>query len=288
LSWFSVCWADGNDHPQQTEDSAAELSDRIEDLEEPLYTPFVERYVLDELKQLRSEMAAQKHELMQQVLDREHNSIDRAVTYATDTVTYFFYLVAAASSILVIVGWSSIREIKERVNSYANEEITKLVNEYESRLAKIEKQLLVRTQDIEDNREEIEVAREVQSLWMRSQQELNPSSKIRIYDQILTISPGDVEAFTYKADAVLELNEPQWAINLCQLALEKDPKNAHAFFQLACAYATLNHLDESLKYALEACNHNESYREEVLNEKLLEPLKALATFRRHFESDYNG
>lgn len=34
----------------------------VEALEEPLYNPFVERYVLDEIKQLRVEMAAQRIE----------------------------------------------------------------------------------------------------------------------------------------------------------------------------------------------------------------------------------
>jgi tetratricopeptide (TPR) repeat protein len=286
ISLFGVnAYSDDSSNIDNAEAVKAQVetySETVDALQEPLYTPFIERYVLDELKQLRSEMASQKHEIMQQILDREHSSVDRAVAYATDTVTYFFYLVAAASSILVIVGWTSIREIKERVHSYANDEITKLINEYESRLGKIEKQLLVRTRDIEENREEIEVTREVQSLWLRSQQELNPSSKILIYDKIISISPGDIEAFTYKADAVLELNEPQWAINLCQLALEQDSENAHAFFQLACAYASLGNLDESLKYALKAYHCNENYRDEIVKEVLLEPLKTLPEFKDKF------
>ena len=283
--FLSPSWAEETavESDQTTQTPAAEqMNEVVEALEQPLYTPFVERYVLDELKQLRAEMAAQKHELMQQVLDREHNSVDRGVAYATDTITYFFYLIAAASSILVIVGWTSIREIKERVHSYANDEITKLVSEYERRLEKIEKQILVKTQDIEVNREEIEATREVQSLWMRSQQELNASSKIRIYDQIISVNPDDVEAYTYKADAVLELQEPQWAINLCQLALEKDPENAHAFFQLACAHAALDNLDESLRYTLEAYNCDENYREEILKEELLIAVREMPEFKNKF------
>jgi tetratricopeptide (TPR) repeat protein len=285
LFFSTLCWAaDTSENSPDSSDSQAsvENTEVIESLVEPLYTPFIERYILDDLKQLRTEMAAQKHELMQQVLDREHSSVDRGVTYATDTITYFFYLMAGASSILVIVGWTSIREIKERVHSYANDEITKLVAEYESRLEKIEKQILVKTQDIEENREEIEATRGVQSLWMRSQQELNPSSKIRIYDQIISMNPDDVEAYTYKADAVLELQEPQWAINLCQLALEKDPENAHAFFQLACAHAALENLEESLRYTLEAYRCNENYREEILREELLAPTRSLPEFTQKF------
>ena len=244
----------------------------VDELEEPLYTPFVERYVLDELKQLRKEMAQQKVDLTTQMLDREHNSIDRAVTYATDTVTYFFYLIAGATSVLVLVGWTSIRDIKERVHSLADEEISKLVREYEDRLQSIEQQLNQKTQHIEENREKIERTQEVQSLWLRAGQETNPASKIAVYDQIISVRPLDVEALTYKADAVLELGEPQWASNLCHQALEVDPDNGHAFYQLACAYTAMNQLDEAVHFLLEAVNRSETYWEQSKTDTALAAL----------------
>lgn len=113
----------------------------VEQLQEPLYNPFVERYVLDELKQLRSDMANQRVEILQQIVDRHVESVDKGVTYATNTITYFFYLIAGVSSILVVVGWTSIREIKERMGTLADEEVRKLVEIYEGRLQGIEKQL---------------------------------------------------------------------------------------------------------------------------------------------------
>jgi tetratricopeptide (TPR) repeat protein len=245
---------------------------RVEQLEKPLYSPFIERYVLDELKQLRTDMAAQKAELIQQIVDRELSTVDKAVSYATDTVTYFFYLIAGASSVLVLVGWSSIREIKERVHSLADEEISKLVNEYEQRLQAIEQQMNQKTLHIEENREEIELTQEVQSLWLRAGQENNSYSKIAIYDQILKLKPNDCEALTYKADAVLELNEPQWAANLCHQALIQDQDNSHAFYQLACAYTTMNKLDDAVSYLRKAIERSETYRDQVSEDPALQPL----------------
>ena len=244
----------------------------IDTLEQPLYSPFVERYVLDELKQLRIDQAKNKHELLQQILDREHNSVDRAVAYATDTVTYFFYLIAAATSVLVLVGWTSIGDIKERVHSLADEEISKLIHEYEARLEMIETQLQQKTQHIDENREEIELTQDVQSLWLRAQQDSSPASKIIIYDDILKLRHDDCEALTYKADAVLELNEPQWAANLCHQALKIDPENCHAFYQLACAYTAMNQFEEALRFLIEALNRRESYLEGVHEDPALQPL----------------
>ncbi|MGK0443937.1 MAG: tetratricopeptide (TPR) repeat protein [Bermanella sp.] len=257
----------------------------VEELKAPLYNPFVERYVLDDLKQLRTELAAQKAEIIQQIVDREHNSVDRAVTYATNTVTYFFYLIAAATSILVIVGWTSIRDIKERVHSQADEEISRLVGEYERRLHAIESQLNQKTQDIEDNREEIELTQERQSLWLRAARENNFHNKIAVYDQILKLRRDDTEALTYKADAVLELNEPQWAINLCYQALAIDPENSHAFYQLACAYTVLGMQEEAVNCVAEVLERTDTYKEDILSDPVMKPLHENERFKELMGED---
>lgn len=277
LIFSNLCFSDTkNDEEKQQEISRQE---KIDNLKQPLYTPFVERYVLDELKQLRIDLAAQKVVLMQQILDREHSSVDRGVNYATSTITYFFYLIAGATSILVVVGWTSIREIKERVHSLADQEIEKLVSEYEQRLGRIEHQLMQKTMHIEENREEIELTQEVQSLWLKAQQENSIKNKISIYDQILQLRTEDCEALTYKADAVLELGEPQWATALCLQALELDPENSHAFYQLACAYSLLGQIDDAILYLRKALKRSDSYQKNLLNDPLLQPLASDERFQ---------
>ncbi len=275
---FAVSIADDGVEPDT-------IGEQVEALEKPLYTPFLERYVLDELKQLRTDMASQKAELIQQIVDRELSSVDRAVAYATDTITYFFYLIAGATSVLVLVGWSSIRDIKERAHSLAVEEISALVEEYEQRLHSIEQQLRQKSQYIEENREGIERTREIQSLWLRAAQEPDPVNKIPIYDRILKLNDDDCEALSYKADAVLELNEPQWAVNLCQQALIIDPDNTHARFQLACAYTAMGLYDEAVERLSEVVSRAETYREAIVKEPLLRPLHGFDPFNSLFKTE---
>lgn len=254
------------------EPTAAQMETTVSQLKQPLYSAFIERYVLDELKQLRTDMANQRVELLQQVVDRHVESVDKGVTYATNTITYFFYLIAGVSSLLVVVGWTSIREIKEKMRNLADTEIGKLINTYEARLREIEHQLSQKTQHIDENREEIEKTQGLHSLWLRAAQENAPANKLPIYDQILQLKPGDCEAITYKADAVLELGEPQWAINLCRQALEIESENAHAFYQLACAYTCLNQFDDALYYLRETLSRAETYRDAILTDPALAPL----------------
>ena len=265
--------------PESAAESVPEPSDTaLSTLEKPLYTPFIERYVLDELKSLRQDLASQKHELMQQILDREHTSVDRAVTYATDTVTYFFYLIAGVSSILVIMGWSSMRDVQKRIKAAAGERMSNLIQDYEARLDKLEDAVKNKTRHIEENRDEIERTQEVQGLWLRAAQETNPMQKIEIYDEILKADTHDIEALTYKADAVLELGEPQWAINLSNQALEIDPGHCHALYQLACAYAALDMDEDAIACIARVMKQSESYRKNLLEDEAFARLRETPAF----------
>ncbi|PVZ68170.1 TPR end-of-group domain-containing protein [Pelagibaculum spongiae] len=252
--------------------SASQISSQQVEFEKPLYKPFIERYVLDELKALRTELAASKIEFETRLAQRELKAGDRALSYVTDAMTYFFYLIAIVSSLLVIVGWNSMRDIKEKAHNMASEKVTELVSQYEKRLKEIEKDLRLTARDIDENREEIEKTQELHSLWLRASQEPLFVNKIPIYDQILALNPSDGEALTYKADAALEQDEPKWAINLCQQALVIDPENSHAFYQLACAYTALDALEDATNYFRSALSLNESYRGEARTDKALEPL----------------
>jgi tetratricopeptide (TPR) repeat protein len=279
VKWMAVCLCLllsglGQPSAQEPPDDNPAFGERI------TKSPFVELYVLDELKQLRTDMAEQKNDLLQQIVDREITSIDRGVEYATDTVSYFFYLIAGASSILVLVGWTSIRDIKERVHLNADQQVTGLIETYEDRLRNIEKQLSQKTELFEENRAEIALTQELHSLWLRAGQDLGSHNKIATYDQILKLQPNDTEALTYKADAALELEEPQWAVNLCNQALAVDPDNGHAFYQLACAYTALNQFDEAMRYLEEALARSETYREDLLSDSALVPLKNYEPFNQ--------
>lgn len=243
---------------QQQNDQQAEQA--INELKEPLYSAFTERYLLDEVKLLRQKVADVRVELTSKIIDKEIELADRALMYATDTVTYFFYLLAGASSLLVIIGWNSLRDVKERVGSYANEEIHRITASYEERLGILETELSRKSKHIKAAQEEIELTNEIHSLWLKASQESSLQNKIAMYDQILTLRPDDLEALTYKADAALALGQAQWATSLANHALEIDPENSHALYQRACAYAESGSTEEALRDLSQAIECSESLR----------------------------
>ncbi|WP_199243983.1 TPR end-of-group domain-containing protein [Bacterioplanes sanyensis] len=251
----------------------AQLEAAIDQLEKPLYSAFTERYLLDEVKYLRQAIADMRVEMTEKVVNKELTVADRAITYATDTITYFFYLIAGASTLLVLVGWNSLRDIKDRVGSFANDEIKRITLSYEERMDALEKELSRKTRHIKAAQAEIELTNEIHSLWLKASQENSPQNKIAIYDQILALRPEDVEALTYKADAALLLGQAQWATSLANHALGIDPENSHAMYQRACAYAESGFVEEALRDLEEAIGRSESLRTQAGEDSSFESLR---------------
>ncbi len=111
LGWMSPVLAQ-----QKTKQEEQQLQ-----LDEPLFKPFIERYILDELKQLRTDQQILRTEMAEKVAEAKLTSSDRAMRYTADTTNNIFYIITAAASILVLVGWRSFREIRESVESITSQ-----------------------------------------------------------------------------------------------------------------------------------------------------------------------
>lgn len=256
-----------------SETESKQANNVIEDLDKPLYNPFVERYVLDELKTLRTDLQSQRADFIERFTATELAASDRAINYATSTVNNIFYIIATAASILALVGWSSVREIRHKLNEIIEQKVAGISEDYEQRLLTLESKLKDRTDRIISAQEDITRTNTMHSLWMRAGLEATHQAKIDVYDQILQISPNDTEALTYKADEVLEMGEPQWALNLCNKALMIDEEYPYAFYQRACANSTLNHLDTAYEDLVNAIELSSTYLDEAKTDKGLENLR---------------
>jgi len=238
----------------------------LEQLKEPMYKPLMERYILDELKAVRQDQQKLREDVTKQVTHAQLDTADRALTYTTDTINNVFFIITATASILVLVGWNSLRDVKNKVEDIVNTRVSVITDEYEDRLKILEEKLRVRSEEILSNQERISVTNEVHSLWMRANLESDFANKIEIFDEILNRKPEDVEAIAYKADALLEINETAQAIELCNQAIDIDSDYGYAYWQRACAYAlTHKHADAlaDIKMALE---YSPNLRNELLHE----------------------
>lgn len=245
--------------------------------------PLMERYILDELKSLRESQQDLERRLVIDITDRELAVADKSLNYANVTVTYFFYIIAGVASLIAFVGWQSLRELKVNTRQMADKRLEAIAQEYEKKFVALERDLKRKTRIISENNKEIEIINEVHNLWLRAQSVQTPEQKIAVYDEILHIRPGDLEALTYKADAAMEANEYNWALSICNRVLDLDESNGPALYQRACAFARLGVEEQAIDDLERAIDNSPSTRDLIAHEKDFESLHGNKRFEALLE-----
>ncbi len=243
-------------------------------------SPLIERYILDELKALRSDMQNLRVEAIREITDRELDVADKAVGYSNNTVTFFFYVFLGVATILTLFGWNSLKELKNSFAKIAEEEVSRVSKEYEARLTALETELQARGEEILENHRQIEKTQTIRSLWLQSNQASNPRTKIEFYDRILELNPSDTETMAYKADAALQLGERDWALSLCNKILEEYPDSSLAYYQRACARVGLDTTEAVLADLAKAIELSETLRDQARTEEEFNPLFDDPGFRK--------
>ena len=241
--------------------------------------PLVERYILDELKTLRQEHHALRTDVERRITKAEIDQTDRAARYVTDMVGNIFYLIAAATSLLIFAGWNSLRDIRKKTETIVEARIEAITKQYHEQLERIQEGLTQQSKKILENQNRIYDTQLVHSLWMRANLETSTQSKIEIYDEILSIATEDAEVYAYKADAVLDLDEYEWALRLSNKAIEIDPNYGYAYWQRACAHAMLGNTNEALHDLKNALGLAPNLREEMMHEPYFEAMRSIGSFQ---------
>jgi tetratricopeptide (TPR) repeat protein len=244
-----------------------------------LEKPLMERYILDDLKDLRMENMKLRNEVEKRITKAQIEQTDRAARYMTDTIGNIFYLIAAATSILVFSGWNSLRDIRSKTESIVEERLNEITQKYSSEMQGLQEAMTLQSKKILDNQNKIYNTQYIHSLWMRSNLETNVQSRIEIYDEILKLNVNDAEAYAYKADAVIDMDEYEWALNLSNKAIEIDNEYGYAYWQRSCANAALGNTKEAVADLAIAIEKSPNLSDEIDNETLFKDLKETEEFK---------
>ena len=239
----------------------------------------MERYIVDELKALRIENSQLKIEVERRITKAQIEQTDRAAQYMTDTIGNIFYLIAGATSILVFSGWNSLRDIRSKTENIVEERLNKITQQYSIEMESLQNEMTLQSKNILENQNKIYNNQYVHSLWMRSNLETNTQSRIEIYNEILKINNNDAEAYAYKADAVIDMDEYVWALNLSNKAIEIDSEYGYAYWQRSCANAALGNTKDAISDLAIALEKSPNLHDEIDNEKLFEDLKETEEFK---------
>jgi len=281
----SITWADIETTEESVaasvqEQTQAAVNKKTNDVETASFAekPLIERYILDELKATRHDLQDLERRLTIEITDRELDVAEKSLSYAEQTVNFFFYVIAGVASLVALFGWKSLHEIRVNTTKKANSQIKMIAQSYEEKFQVLEKDLRRKTLRIADNHIEIEKINEIHNLWLRAQKGQTPEQKMSAYDAILKIRPGDLEALTSKADAAMEMKEFHWALSICNRVLDMDDTNQDAFYQRACAYACLGVEDQAISDLEKAIEGRSSLRELAADEDDFENLRGNDAF----------
>jgi len=247
-----------------------------------LEKPLMERYILDDLKDLRMENIKLRNEVERRITKAEVEQTDRAARYVTDTIGNIFYLIAAATSILVFSGWNSLRDIRSKTESIVEDRLNNITKKYNVEMQSLHEAMTLQSKNILDNQNKIYNTQYIHSLWMRANLETNTQSRIEIYDEIIKLNENDAEVYAYKADAVIDIDEYEWALNLSNMAIEIDPEYGYAYWQRSCANAALGNNKEALNDLTISIEKSPNLTDEIKNEALFSNLRESDEFKELF------
>jgi tetratricopeptide (TPR) repeat protein len=247
-----------------------------------LAKPLMERYILDDLKDLRDQNMKLRNDLEKRISRAEVEQTDRAAVFITQTIGNIFYLIAAAMSVLVFSGWNSLRDIRSKTESIVENRLNEITKKYNAEMQSLQDAMTLQSEKVLDNQNKIYNTQYVHSLWMRANLETNIQSKIDIYDEILKFNENDAEAFAYKADAVIDMDEYEWALSLSNKAIEIDPDYGYAYWQRSCANAALSNNKDAIEDLAIAIDKSPNLNDEIDNEELFVDLKETDDFKKLF------
>lgn len=230
------------------------------------FKPFIERFILDEITKLNKNQLLLEVKIIDRMSKNKLDMTDRSVKYATDTINNIFYTIAIGTSFLLLFGWRSLNDLKEDTRRSVEKRISKMTEDYESRLRGLEDSASKRSKQIIENQENIERAETIQSLWKRAGLENSQQERINIYNEIIKLNPQAVEALTYKADVLLELDEPRWALTLCDEAIEIDNDYGLSHWQRACALVQMGNIEDGIISIKKSISISPTLRDELLKE----------------------
>nr|WP_321268120.1 tetratricopeptide repeat protein [uncultured Sulfurimonas sp.] len=251
-----------------------------EKIQKKLYEPLIERYILDELKEIRVDHHRLRSDVEQRIARAEVAQTDRSARYITDTVGNIFYIIAAATSILIFAGWNSLRDIRKKTEDIVEARVNQITQKYNEKLESLQVTLTEQSKRILDNQNKIYNTQFIHSLWMRSNLETNPQSKIDIYDEIIKLNNNDAEVYAYKADAVLDLDEYEWALNLSNKAVEIDDSYGYAYWQRSCANAKLGNIGEAIGDLESAIQKSPNLKDDIDKEPSFCDIKDTKEFKK--------
>lgn len=214
---------------------------------------WTQRFILWELKELRVDQEALRREINQDLNTRELAIVDRALSYSGNTVNFLWLIITMAVTGFWLVGWKTMRDVRQNLTANFEREIQKNVRSQQKRLEefmkKFEEDQLSQSAEILKNQEFIQKKQESAFYWSQFNREEDPVQKLELLDKVLSVEIEDDEIFvlTEKSSIYTTLGLWDKALETAEKWLEQESENTSLLYSKAQSLVMLEDIEEALK-----------------------------------------
>ncbi len=241
---------------------------------------WTQRFILTELKELRTQLEATRRELNQELNTRELASVDRALSYNANTVNFFWIIITIAVTGFGLVGWRTMRDVKDNFSDKFEKQVQRRVKEEQKKLElfmkEFQQEQMKQSEDILKNQEFIQKKQEAWYLWSQFNREENPSSKLELLEKITLIWLEEDELFVNIERSGIYVELALWdkVLESAEKWLEISMDNTTLLYNKASALVMLEEKQEAVKVLSNVIWVNPSMKEEILDDPMFENIQS--------------
>lgn len=189
---------------------------------------WTERFILTEIKELRSSQETLKREIYKEIQDRELETVDKALSYSANTVNFFFVLITVIIMWFWVVWWKTIWDIKKSTKESMDRGTKKIMSNFEQQIA------------------ELEMEQKINIYWRQFNIAESDKEKMDILDKIYWIKPESEYVKIERSNIYLSMWLFEKVIEITESIISSDrtKHEPQALYTRICAYNWLWNLDK--------------------------------------------
>lgn len=154
----------------------------------PAEIDWTQRFILSEMKDLRTQLEATRRELNQELNSRELATVDRALSYSGNTVNFLWLIITMAVTGFGLVGWRTMKDVRENLTKNFEVEVQKNVRSQQKKLEefmkRFEQEQLAQSKEILENQEMMQHKQEAAFYWSQYNREEDHVQKLELLEKI--------------------------------------------------------------------------------------------------------
>ena len=237
---------------------------------------WTQRFILAEMKDLRTQLEATRRELNIELNNRELASVDRALSYSWNTVNFLWLIITMAMAGFWLVGWRTMKDVRDNLKDNFHKEVQRSVKVQEKHLeefiSKFKDEQLLQSWELLRNQEQINKKQEASYFWSQYNREEDMVNRLDILDNIdaLGLEKNELDIFIERANVYVIIALWDKALENAEKGLELASENTSLLLSKAQSLVMLENIDEALTVINNIIVIKPSLKEELLENPIFE------------------